>query len=109
MPGAWVKPQKYHKIQWHLQEPINNLKNLYTQKGCYTYELSENLNSTPSDGIGPTKKLFDKFLQTFSRIHLLKLHPKCWFNKTLLSNKAMISSKALTRFQVSVTCQVRGE
>lgn len=70
------------------------LGKIYKHKRAgYTYELSENLERTPSNGIGPTKKLFDIFLQTFSKIHLLKLHSKFSFNKMQLPSAAMIWSK----------------
>lgn len=47
-----------------LRQFLNDPKSATTEVGAgYTYELSENLVSTPSDGIAPTRKLLDTLLQ----------------------------------------------
>lgn len=40
-------------------------------KRRWTYELSVKLISTPSDGIGPTRKLFETLLQKVNKIVII--------------------------------------
>lgn len=57
----WKKWKKKSK-QYIVRSLIKHVSMNQVKKDC-TYEFPEKLASTPSDGIGPTRKLVDTLLQ----------------------------------------------
>lgn len=53
-----------------LNKLLNDSKSVNTvAEEVFTYEFSENLLNTPSDGIDPTRKLLDTLLQNIQNVH----------------------------------------